>query len=460
MVCGGQPGLRTDYLTIALGHEGMEKTLHRLQTDFHVPGARALVWDFIRACTLCQRHKSEHLHPTGLLHPLEVPSSVWSNIALDFIKGFPRVNGKTVILTVVGQFSKYAHFVPLGHPYTTTTVAKAFFDNIVQLHDMPTSMVSDRDPVFTGHFWQELFKLFETQLHFSSAFHPQSDGQSEATNHIITMYLRCLSSDIPRQWLQWLPWAEYCYNTTFQSSMCTLSFRVVYGRDPPSLRQFVPGEAMLPAMQTQMASWDEFLAEIKERLEQAQHQYKKFYDTKHREVEFAVGQWVWLRLIHRPITSLDVKGRGKLGPKFYGPFKILERIGDVAYKPQLPAGARIHDVFHVGLLKKFHGEPPSALAVLPPIHHGRACLDPEAVTQARLARGRREILVHWKGQAATEASWMELDEFWRVYPTFQLVDELCPEGGRDVMSGIKYSKRPKQRTPGPATGEVGTGATT
>jgi hypothetical protein len=313
MVCGGQPGLRTDYLTIALGHEGMEKTLHRLQMDFHVPGARALVWDFIRACTLCQRHKSEHLHPTGLLQPLEVPSSVWSNITLDFIKGFPRVNGKTVILTVVGQFSKYTHFVSLGHPYTTTTVAKAFFDNIVQLHDMPTSMVSDRDPVFTGHFWQELFKLFGTQLHFSSAFHPQSDGQSEATNRIITMYLRYLSSDIPRQWLQWLPWAEYCYNTTFQSSLRTLSFRVVYGRDPPSLRQFVPGEAMLPAMQTQMASWDEFLVEIKERLEQAQQQYKKFYDTKHHEVEFAVGQWVWLRLIHRPITSLDVKGGASLG---------------------------------------------------------------------------------------------------------------------------------------------------
>jgi hypothetical protein len=114
-----------------------------------------------------------------------------------------------------------------------------------------------------------------------------------------------------------------------------LPFWVVYGRGPPSLRQFVPGEAVLPAVQTQMASQDEFLAEIKERLEQAQQQYKKFYDTKHHEVEFAVGQWVWLRLIHCPIASLDVKGRGKLRPKFYGPFKILEPIGDVAYKLQL-----------------------------------------------------------------------------------------------------------------------------
>jgi hypothetical protein len=264
-------------------------------------------------------------------------------------------------------------------------------------HDSNTlfqrSKVSDRDPIFTGHFWQELFKLSGTQLHFS-AFHLQSDGQSDVTNHIINMYLRCLSSDRPRHWLQWLPWAEYCYNTAFQSSLRTSPFRVVYGRDRSLLRQFVRGEAMLSAVQTQMASQDELLAEIKERLEQAQQQSKKFYDTKHREVEFAVGQWVWLRLIHHPISSLDVKGRGKLGPKFYGPFKILERIEDVAYKLQLSVGARIHDVFHVGLLKKFHGEPPSAPAVLPPIHHGRACLEPESVTQARLARGRQEILVH------------------------------------------------------------------
>jgi hypothetical protein len=149
-----------------------------------------------------------------------------------------------------------------------------------------------------------------------------------------------------------------------------LPFRVVYGRDPPSLRQFVPGEAVLPVVQTQITSRDEFLAEIKECLEQAQQHYKKFYDARHCEVEFAVGQWVWLRLIHHPIASLDIKGQGKLGPKFYGPFKILERIGDVVYKLQLSVGARLHDVFHVGLLKKFYGEPLAAPPKLPPIHHG------------------------------------------------------------------------------------------
>jgi hypothetical protein len=253
-----------------------------------------------------------------------VPSSIWSDIALNFIEGFLRVNGMTVILTVVNRFSKYAHFMPLGHPYTATTVTRAFFDNIVHLHGMLTSVVSDQDPVFTGHFWKELFKLSGVQLQFSSAFHPQSGGRSKATNQIITMYLRCLTGDRLCQWLQWLSWAEYCYNTAYQSSMRTSSFRVVYGRDPPSLRQFVPDETVLPVVQSQMTERDEFLMEIQECLEQSQHQYKRFYDAKHHDVEFAIRQWVWLRLLHCPIASLDVKGCGKLGPRFSMPFQVLE----------------------------------------------------------------------------------------------------------------------------------------
>jgi hypothetical protein len=148
------------------GHEGTEKTLHRVRADFHIPSTRALVHEFMRACAICQRNKSDHLHPAGLLQPLEVPSPIWSDIALDFIEGFLRVNGKMVTLTVVDRFSKYAHFMPLGHLYTATTVARAFFDNIVRLYGMPTSVVSDREPVFTCHFWKEkeLFKLSGVQL--------------------------------------------------------------------------------------------------------------------------------------------------------------------------------------------------------------------------------------------------------------------------------------------------------
>jgi hypothetical protein len=243
---------------------------------------------------ICQRNKTEHLHPAGLLQPLEVPSSVWAHVSMDFVEGFPHVNGKSVVLTVVDRFSKYAHFLPLGHPYTATSVAKVFFEAIVRLHGLPESIVSDRDLVFTSKFWTEMFSLSGVKLQLSSAFHPQSNGQSEVVNKIITMYLHCLIGDRPRQWLKWLPWAEYCYNTAFQSSIRTSPFRVVYGREPPSLRPASAEGAHVPAVQEQLRERDEFVLEIRERLKQAQQRYKGFYDRKHREVEFAVGDWVWL----------------------------------------------------------------------------------------------------------------------------------------------------------------------
>jgi penicillin V acylase-like amidase (Ntn superfamily) len=111
-----------------------------------------------------------------------VPSVVWADIGIDFIEVLPKVQGKTVILSVVDRFSKYCHFIPLAHPYTAESIAHAFFADIVRLHGVPKSIVSDRDPVFTSAFWQELMRLTATKLYMSSAFYPQTDGQTEAAN--------------------------------------------------------------------------------------------------------------------------------------------------------------------------------------------------------------------------------------------------------------------------------------
>jgi hypothetical protein len=232
-------------MTHGLGHERTEKTLHCMQTNFFIPSDHVVVRDFVQACLVCQRNKMEKLHPAGLLHPLDVPTMVWADIAIDFIEGLPKVKGKSVILMVVDRFSKAAHFLQLGHPYTVTSVLRVFFGTIVKLHDIPSTIVSDHDSVFNGCFWKELFAMAGVKLQFTSAFHPQADGQSEATNKIIAMYL---TGDRPRQWLQWLPWAEYCCNSSFQTSLCTSPFKVVYGRDPPSLRAYSPGEARLSAV--------------------------------------------------------------------------------------------------------------------------------------------------------------------------------------------------------------------
>lgn len=194
-------------------------------------------------------------------------------------------------------------------------------------------------------------------------------------------------------------------------------------------------------MERALLDRDEFLAEVRDRLEQAQQHYKAVYDRRHRPLEFAPGQWVWLPLLHRPVASLQVKGRGKLGPKFFGPFRVLDRIGDVANRLELPAGARIH----VGLLKPFHGEPPSKPTALSELHHGRVVVQPEKVLKGRLARGRQELLVQWMNTSAAETSWVDLEEFRQQLPHFQLEDELLFQGGRDVMWGRSFVRRKHRR---------------
>jgi hypothetical protein len=175
---------------------------------------------------------------------------------------------------------------------------------------------------------------------------------------------------------------------------------------------------------------------VREWLEQSQQQHKAFYDRKHQQLDFVVGEWAWLCLLHRPIASLNVKGHGKLGPKFFKLFQVTEKIGDVAYRLQLPVGARLHDVFHVGLLKKFHGKAPVTPRTLPPIPHGRACPTPTTVLRRRLARGQPELLVQWVGLTAADASLVPEADFHKLYPNFKLEDELVQQEGRDVMVGL------------------------
>jgi hypothetical protein len=293
--------LRHQALQLAhgVGHEGTQKTLHRLRAEFYIPGNRALVADWVRNCTTCQRNKTPALSPAGLLQPLEVPSQVWADISMDFIEGLPKVGGKSVIITVVDRFSKYTHFIPLEHPYTAVSVARAFFNGIVRLHGFPTSIVSDRDPVFTGNVWRDLFKLASVTLRMSTAFHPQTDGQSEVVNKIIAMYLRCITGDRPRAWVDWLSWVEYCYNTSFHSALRATPFEVVYGRPPQLIMPYRAGSARTEAAATLLRGHDAILTEARQRLIQAQQLARKYYDANHRELEFDVGARVWLRLLHR-----------------------------------------------------------------------------------------------------------------------------------------------------------------
>jgi len=149
--------------------------------------------------------------------------------------------GYNVIMVVVDRLSKYAHFMPLKHPYTIASVAKCFLNNVVKLHGMPLSIISDRDKIFISSFWKSLFKLHGTALCYSSNYHPQSDDQTEVVNRTLEQYLHCFSSDQPKGWIEWLAWAEYGYNTAIHSYTKVSPFEAVYGVPPPTMTSYIPG---------------------------------------------------------------------------------------------------------------------------------------------------------------------------------------------------------------------------
>jgi len=206
-----------------------------------------------------------------------------------------------------------------------------------------------------------------------------------------------------------------------------------------------------------MAAREELLADVRYRLEQAQAVQKKFYDRLHRPVSYAVGDWVLLRLRQRAASSLPQAPKGKLKPRFVGPYQVTECINQVAVRLALPPRAKLHDVFHVGLLKKFVGAPPATPPPLPPIHHGAVTPEPEQAVRYRLAKGVRQVLIRWKGQSTAGATWEDVADFRDKFPQFQLEDELTVEGGEMSCTGAPIgavvtlgglrSARPRQVPP-------------
>ena len=322
---------------------------------------------------------------------------------MDFIEGLPASKGKSIVFVMVNRLSKYAHFIPLAHPYTATSVAQVFFEQVFKLHGLPRSIVCDRDATFTSSFWRELFKMQGTNFNLSSSYHPQTDRQTEVVNHTLEMYLRCFCGERPRTWVNWLAWAEYCYNTSKHSVIGKLPFEFVYGREPPSRLQYVPGTARVQAVEDCLLERDRFIRELRDRLVAAQNRMKLIYDRSHMDREFQVGDWVYLRL--QPYRQVTVSKRvsQKLAPKYYGPYLILGRIGKVAYRLQLPEGSRVHPVFHVSLLKLKVGGHDSTSGLLPELPLIPKP-EPERVVNHRTKGQREKVLVAWRGEPDEEAT--------------------------------------------------------
>jgi transposase InsO family protein len=211
------------------GHSGIATTYQRLKRYFAWKAMKQDVENYVRQCTICQQSKHLNTHPFGLLQPLPIPQGIWRDLSMDFIEGLPKSKGFSVILVIVDRLTKYAHFLPVKHPYSTQTIAQLFLDNIIKLHGLPNSIVTDRDTIFVSNFWKELFKIYRVDLHLTTAYHPQSDGQTERVNQCVEMYLRCSVQDAPTTWKDWLPLAEIWYNSSFHTAIGCSPFKALYG---------------------------------------------------------------------------------------------------------------------------------------------------------------------------------------------------------------------------------------
>jgi hypothetical protein len=210
--------LREFHATPQGGHSRFYKTYRRIAANVYWIGMKGVFQEYVRSCDVCQRQKYLASSSGRLMQPLRVPEQIWEDISMDFITGLPKSKGYEAILVVVDRLSKYSHFIPLKHPYTARSIAEIFCKEVVKLHGLPLTIVSDRDPIFMSSFWQELFRMQGTQLKLSSAYHPESDGQAEVVNRCLETYLRFVIADQPKNWVSWVHWAEYWFNTTFHSA--------------------------------------------------------------------------------------------------------------------------------------------------------------------------------------------------------------------------------------------------
>lgn len=420
------------------GHSGVTATYQRVKKLFAWRGLKQAVEDFVRQCSVCQHAKHEHLKTPGLLQPLPVPTEPWRDLTMNFVEGLPASEGYEVIMVVVDRFTKYAHFVPLRHPFTAATVARAFWDNIIKLHGVPHSIVSDRDKIFTSAMWRALLEAAGTKLSYSTAYHPQTDGQSERVNQCLEMYLRCAVHETPKQWRKWLPTAKFWYNTTHHSSLNTSPFKALYGQEP-NLGGLPTLSLNLPDNKDADLDWATHNDRLRAQLAQAQNRCKQKADRNRTEHSFNVGDQVLLKL--QPYAQSIVANRPcpKLAFKFFGPFTVEQCIGTRAYKLTLPAGNRIHPVFHVSQLKPFTPDYSPVFAELPRTPDLTAApLQPEAILDRRMVKkGNTSIIqvrVQWSSLSPDSATWEDYTVLRHRYPTARCWDDAASAQGGAIVT--------------------------
>ncbi|KAJ0627218.1 putative nucleotidyltransferase, Ribonuclease H [Helianthus annuus] len=342
---------------------------------------------------------------------------------MDFVTGLPRTFKKNdTIWVVVDRLSKSAHFLPIQQGFSVSRLSEVFTQEIIRLHGTPVSIVSHRDPRFTSRFWKGFQAAWGTKLRFSTTFHPQTDGQSERTIQTLEDMLRACALEWTGNWDEYLCLVEFAYNNSWQASIGMAPFELLYGRKcrAPICWEEV-GEKIIEGPELVQVT-NEKVAIAREKLKEAQSRQKSYADRHRRALEFNVGERVFLRV--SPCKGVRRFGiKGKLSPRFIGPFEILERIGEVSYRLALPPQlSHVHNVFHISLLRGYNYHPLHVVNYPYHLIHEDLSLEeePEAIIDRQERIMRRKTIpfvkVLWKNHSEREATWELEDTIRSHYP--------------------------------------------
>ena len=317
-------------------HPGSTKMYCTLKEYYWWSGMKREVAEYVSKCFICQQVQAERQKPSGLLQPLPIPEWKWEHITMDFVfKLPPIVQRHDDIWVVVDRLTKSAHFLPIREKFSPQKLAELFMNHIVSLHGVPVSIIFDRDPRFTSRFWKRLMKELGVKLNLSTAFHPQSDGQSERTIQTLEDMLRSCVLQFKGHWNEYLPLAKFTYNNNYHSSIEMPPYEALYGKQCRTpLYWNETGERKLLGPDIMQTTVDKVNV-IRVRLKAAQDRQKSYADKRRKDLEFEVEDRVFLKL--SPWKGVVRFGkRGKLSPHYIGPFEIVDRIGPVAYRLDLP----------------------------------------------------------------------------------------------------------------------------
>ncbi|KAG7593905.1 hypothetical protein ISN45_Aa01g026930 [Arabidopsis thaliana x Arabidopsis arenosa] len=393
-------------------HPGLHKMYHDLKRYYHWVGMKKDVARWVARCPTCQLVKAESQVPSGLVQSLPMPEWKWDHVTMDFVTGLPRSPAKhDAVWVVVDRLTKSAHFVAVSETDGAERIAAKYIEEIVRLHGVPVSIVSDRDTRFTSHFWKAFQKALGTRVNMSTAYHPQTDGQSERTIRTLEDMLRACTLDWGGSWEKHLTLVEFAYNNSYQASIGMSPYEALYGRACRTPLCWTPvGERMLFGPKI-VDETNEKMKFLKVKLKEAQDRQKSYADKRRKELEFKVGDLVYLKAVTYKGDGRFSK-RKKLSPRYVGPYKVIERVGLVAYKLELPPKLdAFHKVFHVSQLRKCLSERDEAVADVPPELQENLTVKAKPIRiidrMEKGTRGKRinMVKVLWDCGGREEATW-------------------------------------------------------